>query len=182
MKNINLFLCLLITIVFFNCSDDESSNDNQTPTITNQFTINGQSYELQSAFVYDESDEPNEVSEIGITLTNKSFQEIATQTNTENVTLIYFDFDDITVNQTTYNDITDYNFSVNGTVTNEEFLSGTILLTDDSDLTNLNASSGEVTINSISDTSIDLSFTFTRTDGVVISGSYSGLYQVPNLE
>lgn len=172
---------VLLTVVSFisSCSSDDNSNNTQNQP-ENEVTFNGTSYSITTAWINDENTTTNDPSEIGVNLSNKTTEEINSGNDLTNITRVYFDFDDVTVQETTYTQITDYDFSINGTVTNGVFDAGTVLLSDNDPQSDFYASSGLVTINSISESTVDLEFTFTRNDGQVISGSYIGNYIDPN--
>jgi hypothetical protein len=179
LKPIKLLFLFILSIFISNCSSDDSS-DNTPNQPENQVTFNGTSYSITTAWINDENTTTNDPSEIGVNLFNKTTEEINSGNDLTNITRVYFDFDDVTVQETTYTQITDYDFSINGSVTNGVFNNGTVLLSDEDPLSDFYASSGSVIINSISESTVNLEFTFTRNDGQVISGSYFGNYIDPN--
>ena len=172
---------VLFTVASFisSCSSDDNT-DNTPNQPENEVTFNGTSYSITTAWVNDENTTTNDPSEIGVNLSNKTTEEINSGNDLTNITRVYFDFDDVTVQETTYAQITDYDFSINGTKTNGVFDAGTVLLSDEDPQSDFYASSASVTINSISESTINLKYTFTRNDGQVISGSYIGNYIDPN--
>lgn len=97
-----------------------------------------------------------------------------------NITKIYFDFSEVELQEKTYIDILDYNISINGSLIDGVFNSGTVLLSDNNPQSNLYAATSSVTINTITENTVDLDFSFTRNDGEVISGKYNGTYIIPN--
>ena len=170
-------LGLLLAITLMACtSDDTSSIPNDD---TNQFTFNGVTYNLVTAVVNDENTSTNDVSEIGISLFNKTPSEIAGNGDLTDVNFVYFDFDDVTIQNTTYSQIDDYDISINSAVVDSEFIAGTVLLSDSDVEADVFAQSGSVTITNFTDFNIRFTFTFTRNDGQVISGSYDGSYILP---
>ncbi|WP_422107872.1 hypothetical protein [Winogradskyella sp.] len=173
-------LGLLFAITLMACTSDDTSS---VPTEeTNQFTFNGVTYNLVTAVVNDENTSTSDVSEIGISFFNKTASEIAGNSDLTNVNFVYFDFDDVTIQNTTYNQIDDYDVSINGSVTNSEFNPGTVLLSDSNVASDVYAQSGSVTILNFTEFNIKLTFSFTRNDGQVISGSYDGNYIVPVID
>lgn len=177
----NSFFVLFFSIVLLlSCSSDDSSENNSNPNEDqNEITFNGESYELKSAWVNDENTTDNEPSDIGINLSNKTVSENSSGNDLSNITAVYFDFIDTKLQETTYTDITDYEISVGGTLTNGNFIPGTILLSDSDSNSNIYAANSTVTINNLTTTTVDLTFSFTRNDGQIISGSYNGTYVTP---
>lgn len=91
-----------------------------------------------------------------------------------NVATLYFDFNAVNVEQTTYTNISDYNGKINANRTSGSITGGTEILSDNE--TTLQANNINVTINSITSTTVNFNFSFTRTDGQTISGQYNGNY------
>lgn len=178
----NSFAVLFFAITLLSsCSSDDSAENNSNPNENqNQITFNGESYELKSAFINDENTTDNNPSDIGINLSNKTISETNSGNDLSNITTIYFDFTDTELQETTYTDITDYEISVGGTLTSGSFTPGTILLSDNDSNSNIYASNSAVTINDLTTTTVDLTFSFTRNDGQTISGSYNGTYAIPD--
>lgn len=175
------FAVLFFSIALLSsCSSDDSSENNSNPNENqNQITFNGESYELKSAWINDENTTDNDPSDIGINLSNKTVSENNSGNDLSNITAVYFDFTDTELQETTYSNITDYEISVGGTRTNGTFMPGTILLSDSDSNSNIYASNSTVTINNLTTTTVDLTFSFTRNDGQTISGSYNGAYITP---
>lgn len=168
---------LLLTITLFSCSP-ESSNSNPDEA-TNEFVFNGETYNLVSAIINDENTTTNDPSEIGISLFNKTSSEITGNGDLNDITFVYFDFEAITIQNTTYTQIEDYDVSISSSIIDSEFNPGTILLSDNDSESDLYAQSGSVTVTNFTEFNIAFTFTFTRNDGQVISGSYDGNYLAP---
>ncbi len=178
--NPNLFriLALALCMAFASCSSDDT---NSVPDETNnEFIFNGTTYNLVSAIIVDENTANNDPSEISISLFNKTSTEITGNNDLSDISYVYFDFEDTTIQNTTYSQIEDYDISINGNVVNSEFTPGTVLLSDDDPQSDVYAQSGSVTVTNFTEFNIVFTFTFTRTDGQVISGSYDGNYFMPN--
>lgn len=169
---------LLFAIVVMACSPDNSNNNPEEDT--NEFTFNGVTYNLVSAIVTDENTSTNDPSEIGISLFNKTSTEITNNGDLSNVTYVYFDFEDITIQNTTYSQIEDYDISINSSFVDNDFNPGTILLSDADSDADVYAQSGSVTVTNFTAFNIAFTFTFTRNDGQIITGSYDGNYFAPN--
>ncbi len=172
-------LTLLITLVLMACSADDG---NTIPTENiKKFTFNGETFNLVTAIITDENTTTNEPSEIGIRLFNKTSLESTGDGDLSDITFVYFEVEDVNLQATTYNQIEDYDVSINGSVVNSEFNAGTILLSDNDPESDVYAQSGSVTITNFTAFNIDFTFTFTRNDGQVISGRYNGNYLLPDL-
>jgi hypothetical protein len=168
----------MLSIASVSCSsDDTSSIPDET---NNEFTFNGTTYNLVSAIIVDENTANNDPSDISISLFNKTSTEITGNNDLSDITYMYFDFQDTTIQNTTYTNIQDYDVSINGTIVNSEFTPGTVLLSDDNPQSEVYAQSGSVTVTNFTEFNIVFNFTFTRNDGQVISGSYDGNYFMPN--
>ncbi|MBD0831646.1 hypothetical protein [Aestuariibaculum sediminum] len=177
-KRIRLVVLFTITIFITSCSsDDNGDNPNQSK---NEVTFNGTTYDITTAWINDENTTTNDPSDIGISLFNKTTSEINSGNDLTNITFIYFDFTEVDLQEKTYTEIWDYDFSINGTLISGEFTPGTVFLSDGDSNLDIYASSSTVTINNLTDTTVDLTFSFTRKDGKVISGNYSGNYIDPN--
>ena len=175
---LKLLTFFTVLISFISCSsDDNPDNPNQSK---NQVTFNGNAYSITSAWINDENTATNDPSDIGINLFNKTTAEINSGNDLTNITRIYFDFTEVDLQEKTYTEILDYDFSINGTLIDGVFDPGTILLSDNDSNSDIYASSSIVTISNLTETTVDLSFSFTRKDGKVISGNYSGNYITPN--
>ncbi len=181
-RTIKLATFFIASIFISSCSsdDDSSTNVDDNPNvITNKFTFEGQSYELKGASIYDENTSTNEPSDIGFNLYNKSITEINNGNDLDNIATIYFDFSEVDLQETTYSEILDYDVSVNGSFTNGNFTPGTVLLSDDNPDADIYAQNSTVTINDLTDSTVDLTFSFTRNDGKTITGNYNGDYITP---
>ncbi|WP_299522848.1 hypothetical protein [Winogradskyella sp.] len=172
-------LGLFLAIIVIACSSDDTSsipNENN-----NQFTFNGETYNLTMAIINDENTSTNESSEIGISIFNKSAAELAGNSDLTDINFVYFDFDDVSIQNTTYNQIDDYDVSINSSVIDSEFNHGNVLLSDSDSESDVYAQLGSVTITNFTQFNIQFTFTFTRNDGQIISGSYDGNYILPDI-
>ncbi|WP_338731996.1 hypothetical protein [Mangrovimonas cancribranchiae] len=180
---IKLIYIFIITLISFSCSSDDDSADNEILRTNNQVSFEGENYPLSTVLIFDENIETDEPSDIGFNLYNKTTNEINSALNGEtdltNIVHFYFDFTEVDLQETTYTDILDYSFSINGTLSDGNYDDGTEILSDNDPNSELYASNSVVTINNLTETTVDLSFSFTRNDGQVISGSYNGAYDIP---
>jgi len=178
-KTIKLAVLFTATIFISSCSSDDNSDNNQNEP-ENGITFNGTSYSIITAWINDENTTTNDPSDIGFNLFNKTTADINSGNDLTGITAIYFDFSEVELQETTYTDILDYDISINKTLTNSNYTPGTVLLSDDDSNSDIYASSSTVTINDLTATTVDLTFSFTRNDGQVISGNFSGNYIDPN--
>jgi len=178
MKNLRISYLLLVSIIIFSCKKDDEDN-NQSNNIDNHFTYNGDSYELKSLFIIDENTENNDPSDIGFQFSNKTNSEIINGNDLTDITQVYFDFNGINVQETSYTNLLDFGISIDGNISKGNFTEGTFLLSDNDPNSDIFASNTKLIVNSITDNTIDLNFTFNRNDGKIISGSYNGNYSIP---
>ena len=167
MKKIGI---LLFSILMLSCSsDDNSGNSNQ-----NGFTYNGTFYAVKTVFINDENTVDNNPSDISFSLVNKTVSEISSENDLSNITSLYFDFNAVTIEQTSYTNILDYNATINASRTSGNIVGGTEILSDNN--AELQATNINITVNSITSTTVNFSFSFTKTNGQIISGQYNGNY------
>ncbi|MCB0399900.1 MAG: hypothetical protein KDD26_09825 [Winogradskyella sp.] len=176
--NLLRILALMLSIALVSCSsDDTSSIPDET---NNEFTFNGNTYDLMSVIIVDENTANNDPSDISISLFNKTSAEITSNNDLSDISYVNFKIVGTTIQNTTYNQIDSYDVSIDSSITNSEFTPGTVLLSDDDSQSDVYAQSGTVTVTNFTQFNIVFTFTFTRYDGQVISGSYDGNYYMPN--
>lgn len=163
---------LLLVSLIFSCSSDE--NPSTTTNTQNGFTFDGIFYETQTLFIIDENSSDTTPGDISFSFINKTREEMISTNNLSNLNTFYFDFNAINAEATTYTEIRDYGCRVNATRVSGEISNGNVILSDNE--TSLEASSISVKIHSITPNNVDLSFTFTRTDGKVVTGKFIGNY------
>lgn len=169
MKKIGI---LLLSVLMLACdSDDNSSNSNQNQ---NGFTFDGTFYEVKTVYINDENTTDSNPSDIGFNLVNKTSSEISSGNDLSNIATLYFDFNAVDVEQTTYTNISDYNGKINANRTSGNVIDGTEILSDNE--ATLQADTINITITTITSTTVNFTFSFIRTDGKIISGQYSGNY------
>ncbi len=177
--NLSYLLTLLLPVFLLACSADDG--DGISEDKIQEFVFNGETYNLVTAIISDENTSSNDPSEIGISLFNKTSTEVTGNEDLSDINFVYFNFVDVSIQNTTYNQIEDYDISTNGSVVDSEFNPGTILLSDSDPESDTYAQSGSVTVTNFTEFNIAFTFTFTRNDGQVISGSYDGNYLMPDL-
>ncbi|MBV7267925.1 hypothetical protein [Winogradskyella luteola] len=176
--NLAHLFVLLLTLILMACSSDDTNSN--TDEANNEFVFNGITYHLVSAIITDENTATDDPSDIGISLFNKTSSEITGNNDLNDISYIYFDFNDVTIQNTTYTEIEDYDISINSSIVNSEFNHGTVLLSDNDPESDVYAQSASVTVTNFTEFNIVFTFTFTRNDGQVISGSYDGNYFMPD--
>ena len=164
MKNFKTLLVLFLAfITLIGCS---SSEEEMTPN--NKVIIDGETYSVKTAVI----DSFN--GKIAIDLVNKSRNEInefisgkpLTNANFFKIVLRTNEFEE----KSYYGTDVNYDFMINGTLANGEYDNEETILESDSD-DNLN-----VTINEITDTTINLEFFIRKANGKIAEGTYDGAY------
>lgn len=167
---------LLVFCILFSCSDDDGARE----LAKYGFNYNSQFYVLNTASYVDENVEDEITpSNLSIVLSNVN---LTTSNAISNVTKLQFDFNGITLEKGTIAEITNYSIQINGFfVKNTEdenytYNNGTFLL--NSLDPSLIATEKTVTIDDVNltDSTISLTFSFTRADGQIFSGTYTGLF------
>lgn len=166
MKFYTLLLCWCIIM---SCSSDDSSNSSN-----NGFTVAGTFYEVKTLYINDENTSNSTAGDIGFLMVNKNADQFNSGNDLSNLNVLYFDFSAVEVEETTYTNISDYSGRLNATITDGVIGGGIEFLSDNSGETG--AGDISVQINSITDNTVDLSFSFTRIDGEIIAGTYKGEY------
>ena len=177
MKKLNklvILFCLALTAL--NCSSDDDNNTEQ-PQNTNVITLNNETYVVSYVIV-----EPAAGDNTFVSFINKNETEYLDAVN-NGTQLDNVDAFELRINQSplaeltySFSDIPDYQFSVNSQIINGELEDGDILLDRNNSNTNLNASTGSLTLESYTTDQIEISFQFTRNDGVIVNGTYKGDY------
>lgn len=176
--NLLRLLALMLSIALVSCSSDDTSS---IPDEANkEFTFNGNTYNLMSAIIVDENTTNSDPGDISISLFNKNSAEITSNTDLSDISYVNFKITDTNIQNTTYSQIDNYDISINSSIVNSEFTPGTVLLADDDSQSDVYAQSGSVTVTNFTQFNIVFTFTFTRNDGQVITGSYDGNYFMPN--
>ena len=164
MKNFKTLLVLFLTfITLVGCSSSEDEI-----TSNNKVIIDGETYSVQTAMIESYN------GKVSIDLLNKSIDEIneaisgkaLANTNMFNIVLSA----NVLEQKSYYGTDVNYDFMINGTIANGEYDNEETILESDSD-DNLN-----VTINEITDTTINLEFFIRKANGKIAEGTYDGAY------
>jgi archaellin len=119
----------------------------------------------------DEKTADNNPMDIAIIMSNI---DLLTESQTNGVNYVCFDFQGVELQTGTITNISDYTILENASFNNSEIDNGTTIL-DDAE-SRFTASNTFVTVNSLSSSQINFGFTFTRKDGEIMTGNYSGNY------
>jgi hypothetical protein len=165
--SILLFSALLV----FSCSSDDDNNNGNNNNNTNSFVFNGTSFNVANVFLNDENTTDNNPSDIAIIMSNIN---LLTDSQSSGVNYVYFDFQGVELETGTITNISDYTILENASFQNSEIDNGNTIL-DDTE-SGFMATNTTVNINSLSSSQIDFDFSFTREDGEIINGNYSGNY------
>ncbi|PHR98643.1 MAG: hypothetical protein COA80_05035 [Leeuwenhoekiella sp.] len=170
------FLTLLFILPILGaCSSDDDSNVQETiEDPVNAFVFDGMLFDVQTLWIFDENTSTDEPSKIGFNFFNKTTEQISSGEDLQDVVAIYFALTDDVLKSVSYENASDYEFFVDGTVSGGSYDRGTSILNYAE--TTQQATEIQVTINTLSETEISIDFSFTRNDGKVIYGNYSGTY------
>ena len=171
------FFTLLLTILVsqVSCSSDDNSGQQEIiEDPVNAFVFDGILFDVQTVWIFDENTSNDEPSKIGINLFNKTTAEISSGEDLEDITAIYFALTDDVLKAASYDTAAEYEFFVNGSVSEGSYDRGTLILdyANDSKI----ATEIQITITSFTSTEIALDFSFKRIDGKTIYGNYTGTY------
>ena len=172
-KIFKLFILFFIASLAFSCSSDDSNDNNNATNANNEFTFNGTSFSISNVFLNDENTSDNTPSDIAIIMSNIN---LLTESQSNGVNYVYFDFQGVELQTGTINNIPDYTILENASFVNSEIDTGNTILDDT--VNGFMATNTTVNINSLSLSQIDFDFTFTREDGEIITGNYAGIYTV----
>jgi hypothetical protein len=128
-------------------------------------------HDLSNVFLNDENTTDNNPSDIAIIMSNIN---VLTESQPNGVNYVYFDFQCIELKTGAINNISDYTILENASFTNSEINNGNTILDDT--LSGFTATNTAVNINSLNSSPIAFDFSFTREDGEIITGNYSGNY------
>ena len=168
---IGLILHLIPLLFLTACSSDDNNIEGNNNS-TNSFTFNGTSFSVANVFLNDENTTDNNPSDIAIIMSNIN---LLTESQPNGVNYVYIDFQGVELQTgTIVNNISDYTILENASFINSEIDNGDIILDDT--VSGFTATNTTVNVNSISSSQINFDFSFTREDGQIITGNYSGNY------
>lgn len=163
-------LIFILALVIVSCSSDDDGM-----STTNKIQIGNESFPVNSVFLETRNDNTF------MYFFNKSEAEIlANLTNGQtlnNVNYMYLEINQAPLDLTTYHleAITDYELITDSTLIADELDdNGTLVLESDDAI--LSASTASTSITSFTAEALSLNFSFTRTDGLEVTGNFSGNY------
>lgn len=152
-----VILCMITLSCSTNNNDEKSDQENFfSPT---------------HAYIYDENIVDDNESDLAIMLSNK---DLLPDNIPSGINILYVDYRGVDFDSGE-KELINYRITENASRVNGYIQGGTRLLEDNYN-SNLNASQISFTINSISSTNISFTYSFTRLDGKIFSGNYSGTY------
>ncbi|WP_225037370.1 hypothetical protein [Winogradskyella sp. SM1960] len=163
-------ILLFCALIAFSCSSDDDNNEGNNNT-NNALTFNGTSFNVSNVFLNDENTTDNNPSDIAIIMSNIN---LLTESQPNGVNYVYFDFPGVELQTGTITNISDYTILENASFVDSEIDSGNTILDDAEN--GFMATNTILNINSLSPSQIDFNFSFTREDGEIITGNYSGNY------
>ncbi|MUU77446.1 hypothetical protein [Winogradskyella endarachnes] len=171
MKLLKYCTIVLYALVITACASDDSSNSYE-----NNITVEASTYPMNSAVV------ETSFNSVYLNLTNISEIQIedsflgTTITNVDLFTAQIND-SDFTPNSTyEFHEISSLEFVVNGSIINGEYEDGFVQFYKSGNNSDLEITEGSITIIDYDVDGIQLSFSFTRADGLEITGVYDGSY------
>lgn len=164
-------ILLFCALIAFSCSSDDDDNDGNNNNNTNAFLFNGTSFNITNMFLNDENTTDDNPSDIAIIMSNI---DLLSQSQANGVNYVSFDFQGVELETGTITNIPDYTILEDASFENSEIANGNTILDDTT--SGFMATNTTVNINSFNSTQINFDFSFTREDGEIITGNYSGIY------
>lgn len=162
MKKLGLLLTL--SLLFNSCSKNDEENQTY-----GHFKVGDVIYNVTYAYINDENTLNDRPSDLAFILSNK---DLTPDNISSGINIIYVDYRGIDF-EAGSKDLLDYRITKDASRVNGLINGGNKLL-DNSFNSNLDAIQKDFVVNSISSTEIDIQFSFTREDGVLITGGYIG--------
>ncbi|MCC4213853.1 hypothetical protein [Leeuwenhoekiella parthenopeia] len=169
-----LILILVVSLGIACSSDDDAATQENLEDPVNAFVFDGILFDMQTLWIFDENTQSDEPSKIGFNFFNKTTAQMTSGEDLDDITAIYFALTDDVIKAVTYTNAVDYEFFVEGTISEGSYSRGDAIL--NYQVTAEQAVAIEVVINRITASEISLDFSFTRNDDEVIYGNYSGTY------
>lgn len=177
MKTIKILYISLLVVFFASCSSDDNNNSIENNAKTNKITVGDSDFEMNTAIV-----EPTLNNSVFLSLTNSTQAQIEASYN--GTTLNNVDYftarighSDLTSNVTyDLSEISSLEFIVNGDVIDAEYENGFSQFYKSGSNSDLEVTSGSITVTNYSVDNLTLTFNFVRNDGTEISGNYNGAF------
>ncbi|MGY6648290.1 hypothetical protein [Wenyingzhuangia sp. IMCC45574] len=172
MSKLKTIIGTVLFAILSSCAVDDDSKTNNTNG--NGFHFNDSFFVTDKAFIKDFNTTDNETSDIAIVLSN--IDPSRSTPKWGEVNYVYFALTAIDLEALSISSVPKYTIRENADFNNFSILAGnTILKYNDPRVGNI-ATSSLLTINSISNNSIDLIYEFTKPSGEIVSGQYKGTY------
>lgn len=159
-----------MVLFIFSCSTN-GNDDKEKNNSDNGFHIGNKFFNTPHVYLNDENTNTDDPSDLAIILSNKY---LLVESIESGIDYLYVDYRGINFD-TGEKELWDYRMTENASRANNFMQGGTRLL-DNAYNSNLNATQISFIINTLSATNIDLEYSFTREDGELINGKYSGEY------
>lgn len=170
MNKLNLLIGFFIGITILSCSSDNDNNESENQ-IKGGIQIGEVFFETPYVYINDENIYNNNPSDLAIIMSNKY---LLVENIESGINYMYVDYLGVDF-ESGQKELLDYRITENASRVNN-FIQGGVRLLEDNYGSDLNATEISFIINSITTQTIDFQFSFTREDGQLISGYYSGDY------
>ncbi|MFL0354788.1 hypothetical protein [Xanthomarina sp. GH4-25] len=171
MKKLNLLFGLFIGLTILSCSSDDENNNESENQIKGGIQIGEVFFETPYVYINDENINDNNPSDLAIIMSNKY---LLVDNIESGINYMYVDYLGVDF-ESGQKELLDYRITENASRVNN-LIEGGVRLLEDNFGSDLNATEISFIINSITTQTIDFQFSFTREDGELISGYYSGDY------
>ena len=166
---LKLLIGLLIGLLLVSCTSDESKNSEIA--IKGGIQVGDVFFETPYVYINDENTASDSPSDLAIIMSNTF---LLVENIESGIDYMYIDY--LGVNfESGQKNLLNYRITNNASRVNN-FMQGGIRILEDNVGSNLNAVEINFVINSVTSENIDFQFSFTRADGTLITGYYSGDY------
>ena len=170
MNKLNLLFGLFIGLTILSCSSDGDNNESEN-LIKGGIRVGEVFFETPYVYINDENINDSRPSDLAVIMSNKY---LLVENIESGINYIYIDYLGVDF-ESGEKELLNYRITENASRANNLIVGGVRLLEDNFG-SDLNATEISFVINSITNQTIDFQFSFTREDGELISGYYSGDY------
>ena len=170
MNKLNLLFGLFIGLTILSCSSDGDNNESENQ-IKGGIHVGEVFFETPYVYINDENINDNRPSDLAVIMSNKY---LLVENIESGINYMYIDYLGVDF-ESGQKELLNYRITENASRVNS-FIVGGVRLLEDTFRSDLNATEISFVINSITNQTIDFQFSFTREDGELISGYYSGDY------
>lgn len=164
----NIITIVLIGLAFISCSSDDSNIENEN---IGEIQFGDTNFEMTHAYINDENIVNENPSDLAVILSNR---ELLVDNINSGINIMYVDYRGIDF-EVGSKELLNYRITENASRSNGLIQGGERVL-DDYYNSGLTASSVYFKIISLTETQISVEFSFTREDGLLFTGNYSGSY------